>query len=181
MPNFSASSIWGFLDRPFISRSFSLSTHPLSSGIVGGRCLADNGRNSRRPRPLSFATTWRLCLFCDMGLWPSTSPDMTKLAPSWSNIWPATLNIRAWQSIHGFMCLPIPCLGALSISRCGPVMSTTLRGRFIALADLWARSGPKNGVLKKRPRTSIPWALTSWAASILSRPPENTQRAFITP
>jgi hypothetical protein len=46
-------------------------------------------------------------------------------------------------------------------------------------ADFTARPEGKKGVSKKRPRTSMPWALMSSAASMLSRPPEKTANAFI--
>gem|GEM_PF-5188855 len=58
-------------------------------------------------------------------------------------------------------------------------MSTLRSGSFRAAADSMAFEDSKKGVSKKTGRISIPWAATTPAASMLSRPPENTQRAFI--
>jgi hypothetical protein len=52
-------------------------------------------------------------------------------------------------------------------------------GRPIDWADFVAFLGEKKGVSKKKPRTSMPWALNNSAASILSRPPEKTHMAFM--
>jgi hypothetical protein len=58
-------------------------------------------------------------------------------------------------------------------------MLITFRGRFIVFADLLAFCDWKNGVSKKRAWTSMPRFLKSVEASILSRPPEKMDKAFI--
>ena len=171
--------ICGFLERPWNPFRFSLLTQPSFSGMVGGRHFAERGRSSNSFRPLSLATNARAFLFWLMGLCPMTSPLKMKVASSDSSISPAMRNIRAWQSIQGFMLPPYPCFGCFTTSRCRFVISTTLKGRFMDRAETMARSALKNGVSKKRARTSMSCALMSSAASMLSRPPEKTQIAFI--
>jgi hypothetical protein len=57
------------------------------------------------------------------------------------------------------------------------VRSTSLRGRPRWAADSRARAAPKNGVTKQTRVTSIPWARSTAAASMLSSPPEKSPRA----
>jgi hypothetical protein len=52
-------------------------------------------------------------------------------------------------------------------------------GRFMVSADLMAFGDEKNGVSKKKAWTSMPWALMSTEANMLSRPPEKTDKTFI--
>ena len=66
-PNFRANSICGFLPRPTIPYSFSLSTRPSSSKMVGGNTLAESGRKRRPWRPAFFSIALLLSLLVFIG------------------------------------------------------------------------------------------------------------------
>ena len=127
--------------------------------------------------PECFSTYRREGLVWLMGRWPTTSPLNRKSYPLSFMTPPAMLNIRAWQSMQGFMCWPYPQGGFLSMGTYRPVMFFTVRGIFRASAARTAFAALKKGVSKQTQWTSMPWSRSTRAASMLSSPPEHRPRA----
>ena len=120
-----------------------------------------------------------------MGLWPSTSPDITKSAPVRSISFLAASNIMERQSTHGLKPAPLPYLGCLSISMYSSPRYTVLRSTFswsalsrISKPHPRPQSKSQKGVLMATAETSKPFSCIILTASWLSRPPDSRATTF---
>jgi hypothetical protein len=95
---------------------------------VGSKNLADKGLTIKPLSPDSFSIVIIACILCDIGLWPKTSPVITKEAPISSINSFAFLKVNILQSMQGFIFLPLGCFGFFTISIYSPVIFITLIG-----------------------------------------------------
>jgi hypothetical protein len=128
----------------------------------------------------------RVFLIWLIGLCPTTSPVIIKSAPVMSINSFASLSIRILQSMHGFIFLPWPCAGFLTISinLSARWQSFTVKPNFSAAEngsfehdDLSEISQPKC-VRNVMAVTPIPCLSIVMIASVLSSPPEKRAIAF---
>jgi len=108
-PKYAASSIWGFLERPCMFRSFSRSTQPSFSGIRNRKELC---RERRKNQPFESCLFFRLAHGSLPATWPltRTSPRDQKGCPVSSMYALAFFSMKILQSMPRVHVAPVAVL-----------------------------------------------------------------------